>query len=293
MRHKMVCEKNFLYENSIKMKDIIEMLDDWQQRFLPVSNMPVDIVLSGRGIANDNDVASGSNYVLLEYNVPESISKKTCAFNSIQFKIYYLLYSYKYLIESIGILNECDILHMDINNESIYWNNNIECDLMFYSNHILISNFSKSLYEPNVKAIFNLLKDDETIESIMYGEHVAPELKLLCYVKLNSVHILTEEMVMEFVAKYLDNGLLDNNESCKYLIDTYCDIENISEEIFKHHKTWDIYALNHLFFAKAVEIMKIVRVKNEPLSSLIHILKLNISLDPTKRLNAGCILAEI
>ena len=287
MRYKTVCEKGFLYENNLKMKQIIEMLDDWNLRFLPITKH-TDVALSGMGDSEELEQVS-MNYVLLEFEVVED-GGRTCAFNNIQFKIFYLLYSYKFLLESLSVLNESNILHMGINDASIYWNNKTVDDLMFYSKNILISNFSKSLYQPSIKGIYNLLEEDE--DGLMYRSEVAVELKLMCYVKLKSIHVLSESMIKDFVDKYINvEGVIGYKELCvAYLIDAYCDEVVNVEDMFKYYDTWDTYALSILYLAKTVEIMKSVDTEHPILSSLFQILNSNISPDPMKRLNFACVL---
>lgn len=198
-------------------------------------------------------------------------------------KIKIILDSFSYLLESIHLLIENNLVHNNINQDTVYFVNNLSTItspiLLKFDHSIVISknnkiNLSPYLLDYNPKDIYLPL-----------------EFQLLSYLKFNNLTSLSHNHIENIINIYIDNYNYNNEtfkeESYIYL-NTFVNksIETIMNEVSVFYYTWDTYKLSIYFLEILLQLD--LKYKSESKTNLIlenftELLIKNINPNPLKR----------
>jgi hypothetical protein len=282
-------EKNIYSNNYIYITNKLynQVATNYRNHFIIPSS--VNNVNSSKIYDNTENIKDNlqTNYYLFNYEKQELIYFKYYLkkLDNSQKYIYSLIHFFKYLLYSIKILIDNNIIH-----------NNIELD------NILIDDFDNPLLSD---LQYSIIKETDTQ---IFGENIkhyltkyeinkSPELVIVSYMltnKLKSLSLYNIETIIEdiiennklihnfgneFVSNYKNNGL---NYFQKYVNKSY---EYIIEDILQYSHTWDNYSLSLIYLKICVDIHRHINISNKFIILFINLLVQNISIEPNKRLS--------
>lgn len=206
--------------------------------------------------------------------------------------IKYILESYNYLLNSIGILKENKICYFNINNFSIYFNSD--------SNPILFD-FKNSIYYEDI----NIKTQISNITINKISKQLFPlEIEMLSYMNHNNSISLSKHNIEEIYENYIEKIkiLLSGNiyedeivfhNKCIKLLLNY--VNKSKDEIIviinneEYIKTWDNFGLSVLYIELLNDYYNSKDLLNENQSKFYNYfcksLFLNIDPNPSKRMN--------
>jgi hypothetical protein len=273
-------EKNLFSINETK---VISKLTKYTKHFL----MPICIEKINSAIMYDNinylqalKNIRDDNYFMFKYENRNLVYFKYYlkALNSSRKYIYSLIHFYKYLLSTIQILIEHNIIH-----------NNIEID------NIIIDEFDDPLL-----VSFEFAIDNNFAENLKYYYDTnnlirCSEFHIVSYMLTNKLEILTLNDVEIIINSIIDtNNLIHNFGETfvnnfkedgikyfrKYVTNKY---EYIIEDILQYSHTWDNYSLSMLFLKICIDIHRKIKEPNNFIINFMKLLVHNISINPSKR----------
>lgn len=241
---------------------------------------------------NDNTIIGNDittdNHILLQFDNIELNCLKSYLNNigSATKHIYALIYVYKIILKSISLLVSQQIVHNNINFETI---------VVDKHNNPLLTNFTFSIdtTNKNFKHYVNcfLIAYEPSYLEWPIEFHI---ITYLLTNKLSSLSIYNIEIIINnvieqhtilkkfgdsIVSLYKEESILYFN---KYVNQTY---EYILTDILKYCHTWDNYALSILYLRILININKTIGIKNKFVLLFMRLLVDNIHFNPTKRLH--------
>ena len=194
---------------------------------------------------------------------------------------------YKYLLLSIDLLVKNQIVHNNINIDSIVIDND----------YPLISNFSLSI---DISRIYN--GDEQYIKHFIIAYEPSYlewplEFHILSYLLTNKLNSLSSYNIENIVCNVIDNhnilktfgdSLVSSykleafNYFKKYVNRTY---DYILCDVLQYYDTWDNYALSIMFLRMLIDIHRSIQIKNKFIILFMKLLVCNIHLNPMKRLS--------
>jgi serine/threonine protein kinase len=227
------------------------------------------------------------NYYLFKYEKLKLVYLKYYlkSLNSSKIYIYNLLSIYKYLLTSIQILINHNIVHNNINLENI---------LIDEFNNPLLVKFQYALYKCND---INKFKQDYNFEYTPSNINICPELQIVSYMSTNKLTSLSYHNIEIIINNLIEHNSLIHNFGQnvvnnlkkngityfeKYVNKSY---EYIIEDILQYRHTWDNYALSLVFLKIYIDIHKTIKVSNKFIIFFMKLLLENISIEPTSRLS--------
>jgi serine/threonine protein kinase len=283
--------RDFNSDNEILVGNLIKKIKNYKRYFLPViNNCSVNI----RNIDSDevkkcDIISSEKKFVVMDIPFVKNknlISLLTERNTTNKQKLAFLLQTYLYLLNSIGLLAENDIIHFDLKLDNI---------LIDYNSHIpYIIDFGISV---PIKTISN-----ENIKDYFYT--FAPEYYVWCldiifinYILNDAIEYLDIKSIEYIVDSYIEfnRGLFIFSDEFKNLYRTACikqlskfihlDNNQIIDFYMKFYKTWDNYSLSIIYLKIIHNLLSESNINNSHLISFVEILTLNIHPDPEKRLS--------
>jgi len=252
---------------------------------LKITNLEEDImhIRDGQEIKSDKTM-------LLRFEDRELIYLKNYlkALSCSRKYIFTIIDFYKRLLKSIGLLVERQIVHNNINFESIVVDKN---QLPLISNFSLSLDMSREDFSQYIKH-FIITYDPSYLEWPL-------EFHILSYLltnKLNSLssynieYIITEvttnnNILKTFGLSVVSSYKLEAMEYFKkYVNQTY---EYILTDILQYSDTWDNYALSIMFLRVLIGIHRSINKKNKFIIFFMKLLVSNIHLNPCKRLSVS------
>jgi hypothetical protein len=238
-------------------------------------------------VKNSNNLKTikPDNNLLLKFNNCELTSLKMYLQSLSSPKIYILkiIHFYKYLLNSIQLLVNNNIVHNHIHFDSIM----IEKDCPLLSDFSF--SFSTDVSFNNIKPFF--IEYEPSYLEWPIEIHI---LTFLITNKLNSLsfsnieHIITDVVNnhsilktfgLEVVSIYKEEAI---SYFKKYINQTY---DYILTDIFLYSSTWDNYALSILFLRILIGIHRTIGTQNKFIIYFMKLLVTNIHLNPLKRLS--------
>lgn len=286
-----IVKNDFIMMNELTNINNIKKIIDYKNNYyvcedsseLKIANLEDDMV----DIKYIKEIKSDET-LLISFEERELIYLKTYlkGLSSSTKYIFVLIDFYKHLLKSIGLLVEQDIIHNNINFDSI----------MVDKNCIpIISNFSFSIdiSRPNIDQYivnFFIEYDPSYLEWPL-------EFHILSYLltnKLNSLSSYNIENIIHDVIKH--NTILKtfgDSVVSSYKFDAleyFKKYENrsydyILTDILKFSNTWDNYALSIMFLRILIGIHRTIDRKNKFIILFMKLLVSNIHLNPLKRLS--------
>jgi len=193
-------------------------------------------------------------------------------------KIKIILDSFSYLLESIDLLIENNLVHNNINQDTVYFVNNLSTIttpiLLKFDHSIIISKNSK----------INLFHYPYLLDYNPKDIYLPLEFQLLSYLKFNNLTSISHNHIENIINIFNYNQY--NNETFKeesYIyLNTFVNksIETIMNEVSVFYYTWDTYKLSIYF----LEIILQLDLKcNIILENFTELLIKNINPNPLKR----------
>jgi len=265
-------EYNFYAINEFKICKIIKKIPYYFNSYLIVEDYDfIDVrQLNDRIIEKlnidikDESVKTKDEQKMKEYILFKYRNENILYFNDFLFDFYkpkklifYLINTFKYLLQNLIQLNENDICFFNLSFENIAFK--IECrekplfkdfELSLQiskTNHEYISNIIKKTYDFSLKPLevhilFYLITKNITTISYSFIEEI-------CEIYIKNLHILNF-----FSEKYKENYKVACVQCLKKYIN--CPRKEIIEDIIKKINKWDIYSLSHLFLHIFVNLSK-------------------------------------
>jgi hypothetical protein len=220
-------------------------------------------------------------------NYLKDLTNGSSALSSQKKYILTIIEFYKYLLFSIDLLVNHQIVHNNINFNSIVVDNT----------YPLITDFSLSI---DISRIYN--GDEQYIKHfiIAYDPSYLEwplEFHILSYLLTNKLNSLSSYNIENIVCNVIDNHTIlktfgDSivssykqealNYFKKYVNRSY---DYILTDVLQYYYTWDNYALSIMFLRMLIEIHRTIQIKNKFIILFMKLLVCNIHLNPVKRLS--------
>lgn len=289
-----ICKNDFFSDNEIETGEILKLLPNYQDYFLLVKKKS-KIILSNTAFdidGQEEEKTDDLDYILLEYEKPKD-HKSACSYDNFEFFMYDIFTSYKYLLNTLQILLNNDIYHLNITESAVYFNKKKMSDLILYTSMPLLTQFNKSLCEPISKDLKEMVQND-TIDAISI--YMPLELKLIYYLEHNNHLKFMREQYEEFYIKYIYPTrfeIFSEEFSMKYNILCYHYLTNylnnttfvIYDKVLKGKHTWDNYSLSVLYLHEMNKYLKNEYPDNKTLHELSQLLLTNIHPNFNQRLD--------
>lgn len=199
--------------------------------------------------------------------------------------IYSVINFYKYLLFSLNLLVQNNIIHNNIDFDNIVINELEDPLLVDFSNSLNELEDKKNISEKIKKYV--LINDEIKV----------PELKFVSYMLKNELNSLSFNNIEKII-----NDIIDNNNLIKNFGDTFINelkiegtkyftkyinksYEYIIEDILKYSHTWDNYNLSMVYLKILIDIHKHINNQNKFIIYFMKMLVMNISIAPLKRLS--------
>ena len=286
-----IVKSDFFILNEINIYEIIKNIINNQKRFYIFDSYQsvnyseiVDIDSNENIFNNDNAKKQETDLILLNYKDKSLFSLfeyiHMQSLTDLQ-KIKIILDSFSYLLDSIHLLIENNLVHNNINQDTVYFINNLSAStspiLLKFDHSIVISKNSKInlfpyLLDYNPKNIYFPL-----------------EFQLLSYLKYNKLTSLSHNHIENILDIININNQYNNEtfkeESYNYL-NTFVNksIETIMNEVCVFYYTWDTYKLS-IYFLELILQLDCKSKSNIILENFTELLIKNIQPNPFKRPN--------
>jgi hypothetical protein len=282
-KRKILCESNFFIQNNIYISNKIRFIKDYYKYFLIIKN-DNNIKFGEIDKFIKENIDYNKKYVLIDdYNI---IYFKDFLFNLPNKKLFFfhLIDSYYYLLKSLKLLNDNNIVFFNLSNKNIVFNKSFipyikNFDFSFVKTDLTEDFLSKMINSTNnyalkpieVHVLFYIFNTD--IESLSYStiEEISNNF-------VNNVTIFTLFSI-SYKQKYKENCI---SYLKKYINKTKNEIVN---DILSFNYTWDNYSLSVIFLYIIGNCIHSFSLKDTILNKLLLLLNKYISPDPSKREN--------
>lgn len=290
-----ICLHNFFLANDIKICNII--------RNIPCYNYRFDIIYDNNDVSigefngkifnkiniNDNQYTDLNNKLhLIQYK-----NNGYILFNEhlLQLKtpksfIFFVLTSYRYLLDSLIELHDRNICYIDFspNNILIPYQCREKPILSYFQNSLTFNDL-------NIQNISNIIDniDDYTYKPL--------ELYVLFYIVNNNLNTLSISLIEEICNYYVEKLTIlslfsqeyrkNFKNTCINTLKLYINKPKnlIIEEIVKYHSSWSNYGLSLLYLNIVGNVLRIFNCNNILFKNLVVIFSNNISANPLQREN--------
>jgi len=289
---------SFNAHNEIYIGSIIKKIVNYNLFFLPVIfSCSINVALLNKQYIDKCKIISDKNseYILLELPYLKNISFKKLFSDSLRStKHLFLTYieTFQYLVISIEYLIKNFIVQFDLKEDNILYS-------IKYENPILID-FGISipinkLTTANLQEYFYVYAPDYYIcplevHAINFLVNVNDRLLLKDIENLAEIYVTNNSALFIFSDEFKHNYKL----MCINFLKKYENMNKdiVIEELLKHYKTWDIYALSILYLKFYSILFKNGFFESKFIINFAQLLLLNISPDPNKRLESSEILQK-
>ena len=295
---KKIKKNDILLENEQSISDKIITIPFFYQYFIPIlhhKNIFISSINEHSTHFKKMNNQSESYSIITEpstentFSFYEGINRHR---NSPQKFISNLISTYKYLLSSIDILLSNQIIHMNINQESIIYDSDTQPKLR---------NFTKSYTFPlnneERKSFLNLHNS--------YEFHLPLEIHVMSFLYNKKLRSLSHENIEQICTHFYGSGPLSSlfkdsiNEvkgAAIFSLQKYINKSDnqIYIELFSQCSTWDNYSLSILYLQILTKYFSITSIDNNVfLSSFYKILVQNIHPESKKRLSIDNTLQQI
>lgn len=275
-------------DNEMAISKIIRDIPMYKNYFIPViSSCPLKLKQLKDDIIEECDVLKNNEDVVLmemDYVNGMTLGDYLTKNNSIKHIINSLISTYTYLLHSLNILNQHNIVHFDFKGDNIMYNIN--------KNIPLIIDFGLSIDLENVKES-NLDFYFFTYSPSYYVW--CPEIHFICYL-VNIDNKLTREKIKEMCHTIVDNNKDFINILSDSFLDEYTDNmvnyylqfvdmkkDDIIKKLLQTSHTWDNYSLANIYIRIISRIYPDGFTKNDFIIDFIQLLLNVINPDPNRR----------
>ena len=288
-KYKTITKKNdFFFMNEMNVCEILKNISYYENYFLllkefntiKIANIDKHILINEK---YEKDKKT-QNFILCKYKNINLINFTVFIYNlpTPKLFIFHLLDSYKYLLNTLIMVNEKNICFFHLSAKNI-----------FFTDHYkpIIKNFENSI-------ILDNLKNDYFIKIIENSEDVTNkplEVFLLNYLIRFDEESLSESLIDIICEKYIKNLKFleffskDYNKKykneCIKTLKKYINKpkEIIMNDILKYINTWDNYSISILYLDIVIIMIKTFSLKGTFINKFVTILLKNILPEPSKR----------
>ena len=280
-----IVKKNFYLMNELTN---IAKIQEYTDNFCTYDNSLELLIYEFEDEDMEFDVGKRDNTLLLKIKTDELIYLKnylkTASLSSFKIYISSIIHFYKHMLQSISLLVTNQLVHNNINIDSIYVNKfelPLLTDFMFSIDiskpdiHLYIKHFFIA-YEPTylqwpleIHMLSYLLTNKLSSLSSYNIENI------ICNVIDN--HTILKTFGSSLVSSYKEEALIYFK---KYVNQSY---EFILNDILQFYSTWDNYALSILFLQILIDIYKSLKINNKFIIYFMKLLVSTIHLNPLKR----------
>ena len=274
-----IVQNSFFLQNEIHAFNILESILNYEKYFYIFDSFEYttynEITKKDR-----SNIITESNYILLNYKDKTlySLYDYILSIENNNHKFRIILDSYLYLLEAINITSENNLVHNNINNNTIFLN-----DLSIIKPIIMKFDYSMHITYENI----NLL---EFVKPYLL-EYMPFELHVLSFLFNNQLDSLSNsniELIINNIFASIYVNILNEQNFTKYKEEAYHFLNKyinksilfIVNDIFVYYKTWDNYNLSIYY----LDILKKSNA-NTNLYPFLNILLQNIHPNPNKRYN--------
>ena len=268
-------EHFYVCENSSELK-IMELGDDVNSLNLSKDIKKDDTILLS---FEDRGIIYLKNYL-------KTLTNSSCTLNSQKKYILTIIDFYRHLLLSVDLLVGCQLIHNNINFDSVVVDNNT---YPLLTNFSLSINMGRSDIEEYMKH-FIIAYDATYLEWPL-------EFHILAYLLTNKLNSLSSYNIENIINDVVHNHTilktfgdtlvsLYKQEALhyfkKYVNQTY---EYILNDAIQYYSTWDNYALSIMFLRILIDMHRTIRVNNKFIILFMKLLVCNIHLNPLQRLS--------
>jgi serine/threonine protein kinase len=287
--------RDFNADNEIYIGNIISTIKNYENFFIPViKSCDIDLRRIDSSIISDCQVVSQSrevNYLLMTLNYVKNKSLENTIVTSTSKEIKkrsfaQLLSMYAYLLNSIKLLYEKNIIHFDLKVENLLFGIKLGTPLVI---DFGISIPKDKLNKESMKKYFYAFVPEYYIWPLEV--HVINYLLHSTQVNLTNDDIKlissrfseTNDALLFFSKSFRERYLL----SCIYQLKKYVGVnrDKVIEQLLSYDYTWDNYSISIMFITIYIKIFKQGMYFNRMFIFLIELLVINISPDPNLRIN--------
>jgi len=272
-----IIKNSFLIDNEVNTVNIIlNKVHNYNLYFY----VPIDII--NLHISNNNSIVKPDTNWLFKFETKHLIYLKTYlkSLSSSRKYIYKLIEFYKYLLETINILQNFQIVHGNISFETIIIHNDIPLlvdfrhsltDKSIYIKDILADNCS-NYHRPLELILLTYLQDNKLTTLSKYN--IFSIIDDLYINKLPLLQLFGQNIVDEYIEeakKYFE----------KYSNKSYNEMVNIFW--LNYFKTWDTYCLSLTYLYILTSLHKHIKINNKFVILFLKLLVETIHPNPNKR----------
>ena len=294
--------RDFNADNEIHIGNLISTIKNYKNFFIPViKSCDIDLRRIDSSIVSDCQVVSQSgevNYLLMTLNYIENKSLENTIVSSSSKEIKkrsfaQLLSMYTYLLNSIKLLYEKNIIHFDLKVDNLLFGIKLGTPLVI---DFGISIPKDKLNKDSMKKYFYAFVPEYYVWPL--------EVHVINYLLHSTQSTLTDydinlissrfgesnDALLFFSKSFKERYLL----SCKYQLKKYIglDRDKVIDQLLSYNHTWDNYSLSIMFITIYIKIFKQGMYFNKMFVFFIELLVINMSPDPKLRLNIDDSLYE-
>lgn len=294
--------RDFNADNEIHIGNLISTIKNYKNFFIPViKSCDIDLRRIDSSIVSDCQVVSQSgevNYLLMTLNYVKNISLENTIVTSSSKEIKkrsfaQLLSMYTYLLNSIKLLYEKNIIHFDLKVDNLLFGIKLGTPLVI---DFGISIPKDKLNKDSMKKYFYAFVPEYYVWPL--------EVHVINYLLHSTQSTLTDydinlissrfgesnDALLFFSKSFKERYLL----SCKYQLKKYIglDRDKVIDQLLSYNHTWDNYSLSIMFITIYIKIFKQGMYFNKMFVFFIELLVINMSPDPNLRLNIDDSLYE-
>jgi serine/threonine protein kinase len=294
--------RDFNADNEIHIGNLISTIKNYKNFFIPViKSCDIDLRRIDSSIVSDCQVVSQSgevNYLLMTLNYVKNISLENTIVTSSSKEIKkrsfaQLLSMYTYLLNSIKLLYEKNIIHFDLKVDNLLFGIKLGTPLVI---DFGISIPKDKLNKDSMKKYFYAFVPEYYVWPL--------EVHVINYLLHSTQSTLTDydinlissrfgesnDALLFFSKSFKERYLL----SCKYQLKKYIglDRDKVIDQLLSYNHTWDNYSLSIMFITIYIKIFKQGMYFNKMFVFFIELLVINMSPDPKLRINIDDSLYE-
>ena len=294
--------RDFNADNEIHIGNLISTIKNYKNFFIPViKSCDIDLRRIDSSIISDCQVVSQSgevNYLLMTLNYVKNISLENTIVSSSSKEIKkrsfaQLLSMYTYLLNSIKLLYEKNIIHFDLKVDNLLFGIKLGTPLVI---DFGISIPKDKLNKDSMKKYFYAFVPEYyvwplEVHVINYLLHSTQSTLTDYDIKLISGRFSeTNDALLFFSKSFKERYLL----SCIYQLKKYIGVERdkVIDQLLSYNHTWDNYSISIMFITIYIKIFKQGMYFNKMFIFFIELLVINISPDPNLRLTIDNSLYE-
>lgn len=285
--------RDFNANNEVIIGSLVSKIKNYEKFFIPIiKNCDIDVRRLNDRVIRNCDVVRMSNsldfmLMKLDYVKNVSLEKSIVSSNSMQIKrrsFAKLINMYKYLMNSISLLLQKNIVHFDLKPDNLLFGENtgtpliIDFGISIPINSLKKDNFSRYFYAYSPEYYVWPLE----VHTLNYLLHKTSETLNESDITIIANDCCRSNSALLFFSESIRKRYL---LSCIYQLKKYVgkDRQSIISDIMSYYHTWDCYSIGIMFINLFSKIFKEGFHFNKLIVYFTQLLLINISPDPKLR----------